>query len=296
MTEPVALLAVRAHPDDESSATGGLLAKYGALGLRTGVVICTGGEEGEIHDPDLVYEEAFPRLGEIRERELRTACEVLGVAELRLLRYRDSGMDGTPSNAHPDAFCNADVDEAAKKLAAIIRDLRPTVIVTDNEHGGYGHPDHIMSHRITVRAWPLAADANSALPGDPWEPARLYVMASNARPWERMIELMREEGLDTSEIEKRMRRQRRRRREREREIPPTPITAAIDVSEHVEIRQRALLSHRTQIQPDSFGMSLPPHLWPRAFGVTYLHRLHPPPVDGEVDEDLFPRGDGAPPG
>src|SRR5215210_225354 len=117
MPEPVHFLAIRPHPDDESSATGGLLAKYHAGGKRTGVITCTGGEEGEIHDPDLVYEEAFPRLKEIRERELRAACEILGVSELRLLGYRDSGMAGTAANANPAAFANADLDEAGARVA-----------------------------------------------------------------------------------------------------------------------------------------------------------------------------------
>src|SRR5438045_3236518 len=120
MTRGVRLLAVRAHPDDESSATGGVLARYGAVGVRTGVVICTRGEEGEIHDPDLDPEEAKPRLGDIREAELRAACKVLGVAELHLLGYRDSGMAGTPANQHPAAFCNADLDEAARPPGNII--------------------------------------------------------------------------------------------------------------------------------------------------------------------------------
>jgi LmbE family N-acetylglucosaminyl deacetylase len=135
-SRPVDFLTIRPHPDDESSATGGLLAMFAAEGRRTAVVICTGGEEGEIHDPDLVYEEAFPRLKEIRERELRAACEVLGVAELRLLGYRDSGMAGTEANAHPEAFANVDVDEAAGRVALIIRELRPRVIVIEPAGGG----------------------------------------------------------------------------------------------------------------------------------------------------------------
>jgi len=112
----VTLLVVRPHPDDESSATGGLLAYYAARGVRTGVVICTGGEEGEIHDPTLDPVADRPRLRAIREQELRNACALLGVAELRLLGYRDSGMPGTPANQHLDAFVQADPREAAGRL------------------------------------------------------------------------------------------------------------------------------------------------------------------------------------
>src|SRR5438105_1398956 len=104
----VTLLVIRPHPDDESSATGGMLAYYHARGVRTGVVICTGGEEGEIHDPTLDPGADRPRLRTIRERELRNACAILGVAELRMLGYRDSGMAGTPANHHLDAFAQAD--------------------------------------------------------------------------------------------------------------------------------------------------------------------------------------------
>src|SRR2546429_428561 len=108
----VTLLVVRPHPDDESSATGGLLAYYHARGVRTGVVICTGGEEGEIHDPTLDAVADRPRLRAIRERELRHACTLLGVAELRMLGYRDSGMPGTSANQHIDAFAQAAPGEA----------------------------------------------------------------------------------------------------------------------------------------------------------------------------------------
>jgi LmbE family N-acetylglucosaminyl deacetylase len=284
MTHPVDLLCVRAHPDDESSATGGLLAKLAAEGRRTAVIICTGGEEGEIHDPDLVYEEAFPRLGEIRKTELHAACEVLKVSELHMLGYRDSGMAGTESNAHPDAFCNADLDEAASKVAAIIRELRPRVIVTDNEWGGYGHPDHIMSHRSTVRGVEIAADPTADLEGEPWRPERLYVMASVPRAWTEILELMSEEGLDTSALQERM----SRNRERSIEIPPTPVTLTIDVADHVDTRMKALLCHRTQIQPDSHWMLLPPHLRRVAFAKTNLLRIIPPAADDEQDADLFP--------
>src|SRR5215212_350685 len=127
----VTMLVVRPHPDDESSATGGLLACYSARGVRTAVATCTGGEEGEIHDPDLDPVADFPRLREIRERELRAACEILGVRDIRLLGYRDSGMRDTPGNQHPDAFCQADPAEAAGRLVKVIRELKPQVMVTE---------------------------------------------------------------------------------------------------------------------------------------------------------------------
>lgn len=285
MTEPVAFLAVRPHPDDESSATGGLLAKYAAAGLGTAVVTCTGGEEGEVLDPDLVYEDAFPHLAEIRERELRAACAVLGVADLRLLGYRDSGMIGTDANAHPAAFVNADRDEAAGKLAAIIRELRPTVVVTENEGGSYGHPDHVTCHHVTLRAWDLAGATGAPLPGAPWRPARLYAMAPVSEGWEEIVELMRREGLDPAPLEAML----ERRRELVPDVSPASVTAAIDVSEYAETQRAALLCHRTQVPPDNFFMNLPPQVRRRAFATAYLMRIHPAPAEGERDPDLIPK-------
>jgi len=285
MTQTVDFLAIRPHPDDESSATGGLLARYVAEGRRTGVVTCTGGEEGEIHDPDLVYEEAFPRLREIRERELRTACEILGVAELRLLGYRDSGMAGTEANNHPDAFMHVDLDEAGARVAAIIRELRPSVVVTENENGGYGHPDHIMCHRVAVRGWELAADPSAPVPGEPWRPDRLYVMTPVFEGWEEVVAMMREERLDTTEIEEML---ARREEWGIKIVSPDEVTAAIDVSDYVETQRAALLAHRTQIPADSFFVRFPLHIARRAFRTAYLTRLHPSAAPGEHDADLFP--------
>lgn len=288
MTQTVDFMAVRPHPDDESSGTGGLLAMYAAAGLRTAVVTCTGGEEGEILDPELVYEEAFPRLREIRERELRAACEVLGVSELRLLGYRDSGMAGTEANNRPDAFMNVPLDEPAGRLALIIRELRPRVIVTENEHGSYGHPDHVMCHRVAVRGWELAADPSFGLSegvaGPPWRAPRLYVMTPITEGWEEIVELMKREGLDASPLEEML----ERRRQRAAETPPDEITAAIDVSAYADVQRRALLCHRTQIDPNGFFMTLPPVVRRRAFATAYLTRLQPPPAPGERDAELFP--------
>ena len=135
----VTMLAVCPHPDDESSATGGMLAYYHARGVRTGVVICTGGEEGEIHDPALDQVADRPRLRDIREREVRDACAILGVAALQMLGYRDSGMPGVPANQHPEAFSQADPGEAAGRLVQIIR--APHAIT---EPPQLAHPLHIM--------------------------------------------------------------------------------------------------------------------------------------------------------
>lgn len=282
MTSGVRLLVVRAHPDDESSATGGVLARYAAQGVPTGVVICTNGEEGEVLDPDLDPVEAKPRLGAIRRAELFAACQVLGVREVRLLGYRDSGMAGWESNQHPDAFCNADVAEAAGRLVRVIRELQPQVIITDNDNGGYGHPDHVMCHRITVPAFHAAGDpAQYPEAGPPWRPARLYAIVSVRDRWRKVARLMREAGFDDSWLT------RRRRPARRWGVAKKDATAAIDVSDYVEIQRAALACHRTQIAPDSWWLKMPLEIRRVAFSTAYFVRLHPPPAPGEKDPDLF---------
>src|SRR5579864_6399480 len=150
-------MAVHAHPDDECS-TGGTLARYAAEGYNTVLVTCTNGEEGEVVDPDMDPAEVKPRLGDVRLGELNAAVGVLGVAHLEMLGYRDSGMVDTPPNEDPRSFNKADPDEATRRLVALIRQYEPDVLFTYAEDGGYGHPDHLMAHKITVAAFDVAGD------------------------------------------------------------------------------------------------------------------------------------------
>src|SRR4051794_40495505 len=153
MSEPLTLMAVHAHPDDEAISTGGVLALAAAQGIRTVLVTCTGGEVGEIAPDTQVSAEA---LGEVRERELREACKLLNITHLELLGYRDSGMIGTADNENPASFAQADLTVATARLVELVRKYRPQVLVTYNENGFYGHPDHINAHRITAGAYELA--------------------------------------------------------------------------------------------------------------------------------------------
>ena len=279
--DQVTMLVVRPHPDDESSATGGMLAHYGARGVRTGVVTCTGGEEGEIHDPDLDPVADFPRLGEIRERELRAACEILGVSTLRLLGYRDSGMLDTPGNQHPEAFCRADPAEAAGRLVRIIRELRPLVMVTEQEGGSYPHPDHVACHRVTVDAVHAAGDPRAYPDAGPaWQVPKLYTVAQiDDGRWEALMPEFEALGLDVSWL--------KRRQDRPPVPGPETATVALDVSPHSEVQRSALLAHRTQINPDGFFARLPPDLRRRAFATAYFVRQHPPVSPGEREADLL---------
>ncbi|MDT0462815.1 N-acetyl-1-D-myo-inositol-2-amino-2-deoxy-alpha-D-glucopyranoside deacetylase [Streptomyces gibsoniae] len=158
------LLLVHAHPDDESINNGATMARYVAEGARVTLVTCTLGEEGEVIPPELAHlaPDRDDALGPYRAGELAAAMKELGVTDHRFLggpgRYRDSGMMGAPQNRRPGAFWSADLDEAAGHLVAVVREVRPQVLVTYDPNGGYGHPDHIQAHRVAVRAAELAAD------------------------------------------------------------------------------------------------------------------------------------------
>ncbi|MFF4545442.1 N-acetyl-1-D-myo-inositol-2-amino-2-deoxy-alpha-D-glucopyranoside deacetylase [Streptomyces sp. NPDC001406] len=165
------LLLVHAHPDDESINNGATMAKYAAEGARVTLVTCTLGERGEVIPPELGHL-GGAALGEYRLRELRGAMGELGVDDFRLLggagRYADSGMMGLPDNDDPACFWQADLDEAAGYLVEVILEVRPQVVVTYDDNGGYGHPDHIQAHRVAMRAVELAADAGWRIPKVYW--------------------------------------------------------------------------------------------------------------------------------
>ena len=164
MPEPK-LLLVHAHPDDETIATGGTMARYAAEGVQVTLVTCTRGEEGEIVAEDLREVGTGKALGDLRTDELAAAMRVLGVTDHRFLGpYEDSGMMGTPPNEKAPAFWNADLEEAAAHLIRIVDEVQPHVVVTYDEHGGYGHPDHIQAHRVT----------RLALAGATWRVPKLY--------------------------------------------------------------------------------------------------------------------------
>jgi len=148
------LMAVHAHPDDEAIGTGGLLARCAAEGVRTVLITCTNGELGDLPGgvkPDHEEHDVAAVVAARRE-ELRRSCDILGVSHLEMLGYHDSGMMGWPQNEHPHAFWHTPVDEAAAKIAALMETYRPQVVVTYDENGFYGHPDHIQANRATLAA------------------------------------------------------------------------------------------------------------------------------------------------
>jgi N-acetyl-1-D-myo-inositol-2-amino-2-deoxy-alpha-D-glucopyranoside deacetylase len=178
------MLLVHAHPDDETIATGVTMAHYLAQGAQVTLVTCTLGEEGEVLTPGLEHLAASQNdaLGAHRQEEMAAAMDILGVTDHRYLggagKFRDSGMMGEPSNERPDCFWQADLLEAASYLVEVIREVRPQVLVTYDDFGQYGHPDHIQAHRVAMYAQSLAA-APSFRPdlGDAWETSKIYWVA-----------------------------------------------------------------------------------------------------------------------
>jgi LmbE family N-acetylglucosaminyl deacetylase len=185
---PLTLMAVHAHPDDEAIGTGGILARYADQGVRTVLVTCTNGELGDapggIKPEDPAHDESI--VVPLRRAELEASCAVLGVQHLELLGYHDSGMEGWPQNEAPGAFWNTPVDEAAHKLADLMRIYEPQVVVTYDEYGFYGHPDHIQANRITH-----AAVKECGIP------AKIYYTAVARSTLRGFSEMLAEAGVET---------------------------------------------------------------------------------------------------
>lgn len=250
------LMAVFAHPDDESFGTGGSLARYGAdPEVRVVLVCATRGEAGEISDPKLATPE---NLAKVREQELRCACRALGVDELHFLGYWDSGMAGTPENLEPRALAMADFDEAVGKIVAHIRREKPDVVVTFDESGGYGHPDHIAIHYHTKAAFAAAADP-SQYPEqieaglEPHQARKLYYTAIPQRFFRAVVAKMQELDMEVP--------QRYLDRLEERiGLPDDACTTDIYVKEYWDTKRAAVDCHATQLNPDSIFAALPPDI------------------------------------
>jgi mycothiol conjugate amidase Mca len=274
-------MVVHAHPDDEVIGTGGLFARSSAEGVRTVLVTCTLGEEGEIVVPEMDTPENHARLAEIREQELLAAVQLLGIQHLELLNYRDSGMIGTPSNQHPESFAQADLDEATGRLVALVRRYRPQVLISYNEEGGYGHPDHINAHKITVAAFDAAGDPQRYPDaGEPWTPAKLYYISARRALWLKAWALMRERGLPTPMDQENF--------DPARYVDDPRVTTSIDIRDYISQKQQALVVHRTQIRADWPWLIVPEDLRDELFGVEHfiLIRSRVPASEGE-EADVF---------
>jgi mycothiol S-conjugate amidase len=252
MPEPRSLLTVHAHPDDEASKGAGTVARYHAGGVRTVLVCCTGGEEGEILNPALDTPETHARLAEVRRQELDTSAAIIGYDDVVLLGYRDSGMPGTEANARHDAFANAPLDEAVGRLVEVIRRTRPQVVVTyPAVQDEYPHPDHLRVHEITMAAW-LAAGNPERFPdaGEPHAPSKLYYTVFPRKRMRAVHEKFLELGLESPFDDRWLERFER----------DEPVTTSVDVT-GFDVRGEALRAHATQVDPNSpFWFGLPPEI------------------------------------
>ena len=239
------LLGAFAHPDDEGIVSGALL-QYSTSGVETGLVCATRGEVGEIADPALATPE---NLGQVREGEMRAAAEVLGVHNLWFLDYRDSGMAGTPENADPRAFAQASAAEVVGKLVKIIREFRPQVIVTFDESGAYGHPDHIAIYRYTTSAFHAAADAVQYPDlGPAHSVSKLYYSSFPRSALRAIGEWMSTQnyegsfsGLDPEKLG----------------MPDEQINVWLNVEPWREQKDRSRSMHRTQLDPNNLMAKIP---------------------------------------
>ena len=290
---PLCILTVHAHPDDEASKGAPTLAMYGEQGVRTVLVCCTGGEEGDLQNASLrepgqpfhglTAEQDKEMLARLRPDELKRSAEVIGFHRVAMLGYRDSGMVDTPPNDHPDSFHSAPLDEAVGRLVAIIREERPQVIITyGDDQKGYPHPDHIKVHDISIPAFERAGDPGwYPEHGTPWQPSKLYYSTwSKARliaVHEGMIRLRGESPFDQAWLD--------------RPGADERITTKLDIGHYLWARTGALKAHATQVDPnESWWFGLDDHQLAEVYPYEdwiLARSLVGMPAPGEYEDDLF---------
>ena len=276
-TDKFTLLAVHAHPDDESISTGGILAKYSAKGFRTVLAYGTRGEAGDILNPQFVSPKPGLNIKEIRATELEAAVKVLAVGSVYFLGYRDSGMAGSPENHHPQAFARADIEEATTRLVEIIRRVRPQVMVTYNEKGTYLHPDHIMANRVTLRAFQASADSQFEIDEalEPWQPTKLYYTAIPLERIRRMHRIAKEQGEDPGF---------------DPEVIGTmeeKISASVDVRKYLSQKLEALNCHQSQMNPNSIIRRMSEEFREEVMGYEHFQCVHGCRTTDTKETDLF---------
>ena len=274
------LLAVLAHPDDESFGPGGTFAKYAAEGVDVHIAIATDGAAGSVV---AAYEDSREQLAAVRAEELQKAVAILG-ATLHTLDYRDSGYINDPANDHPDAFINADETEAVGRVVKLIREIRPDVVVTHDETGGYFHPDHIMCWRITTPAIQAAADP-AQYPEfglEPFQVSRLYYSVFSNRWVKFAIFVMRLRRQDPTQVG------------RNKDInltklgvDPKKITTVVDYKPYWDVKMAASAEHASQGGGTGGPRRLPVWLMRRFFARDTYMRALPPPENGHREKGLF---------
>jgi N-acetyl-1-D-myo-inositol-2-amino-2-deoxy-alpha-D-glucopyranoside deacetylase len=255
------LLLVHAHPDDETINNGVTMAKYAASGAQVTLVTCTRGEEGEVLVTELanLASDKDDKLGEHREVELKDAMAQLGINDFRFLgdpnkKWRDSGMMGTPQNERGNVFWQADLDEASQELVKIILEIKPQVLITYDEFGGYGHPDHIKAHQVAMRATELAAEQG-------WQVSKIYWNTIPRSVIQMGIEKMKEVGSDffgAQSVD-----------ELPFAKPDELATTVVNAPEYVPQKLAAMKAHATQISEDGPFFALSKNLGLSVWGDEY---------------------------
>jgi LmbE family N-acetylglucosaminyl deacetylase len=255
------LVCFHAHPDDEAIATGGTMAKAAADGHRVVLVVATKGEHGEVPDGFLGKEEL---LWQRRVEETHAAAELLGVQRVEFLGYVDSGMDGTPENEAPESFWQADLDDAARRLAAILTEEGAHVLTAYDERGVYGHPDHVQVHRVGVRAGELARTP------------KVYENTYDNDHFREMMRRAADFGMEEAAPDQ---------EGIELGVPGDRITTHVDVRSFLDVKRKAMAAHASQIGETSFFLTMPPEAFEAAWGTEwYMLRGAP---SGTRETDLF---------
>ena len=273
------LLAIHAHPDDESSKGAGTVVHYSDLGVRCTLMVATGGEEGDILNPAMDRPEVAENIAAIREEELETAASILGYTRIYRLGYRDSGMPDSDANRHPDAFTNAAETPALEAMVQIIRSERPQVILGYDDHEYYPHPDHLRVHELAIKAFHAAGDqAQFPDAGPAWSPSRLFAPVFARHRLEVLHEAMLARRLE-SPLGRWLDR-----------IPPdddTRVDVRVPVGSTLGRARDALLAHATQVDPDGFWFQIPEAVVVDAYPWEDFHLLARQ-ADGPIDpHDLF---------
>ena len=251
MADPLTLMAVHAHPDDESSSTGGILARYSSEGIQTVVVTCTNGELGDspggIKPGDPGHDEFT--VARTRRSELEEACRGLGVTHIELLGYRDSGMPDWDYKDRPDAFCNVPTEAAAERVGGLFETYRPDVVVTYDDYAAYNHPDHTKASQVTRAALELTSI-----------PKKLYFTAMSRRNWDKIRTILEEQGSEVPAFPAPSPEMIQRLDELE-----ARITTSVTVLPFAQRKRAALAAHASQLE-ESFFTRFAPDVFDLAFG------------------------------
>jgi LmbE family N-acetylglucosaminyl deacetylase len=282
MAETLTMMAVHAHPDDEASSTGGVLASYAAQGIRTVVVTCTNGEFGDAQGGVKPGQDGHDERAVAQQRlaELRESCAILGVTDLEVLGYHDSGMPDWDYKDRPDAFCNIPQAEVAGRISGLIEKYRPQVLITYDDQGPYQHPDHVHTSRCAQAAF-----------ADTGIPAKLYLSAMRGSDWRKIWEALRELGMEVPDFEIDPEMQRRAVAAEER------ITTTVDIRPVLDRKRDALFAHGSQIS-ESWFSKLPRDIAEATFGREHFVRASDTTGAPLPENDLFaglrpPQGRGA---